>query len=416
MKQNVSIGRGYLPSVWFMLVLLAAGGTHRTASARSVKAGFQVDSEDGRLSVPELVSKYGYNVEEHSLQTEDGYRLTVHRVQSPGLTNGTVVLLMHGLLCSSADWLMIGPGNALAYLLADQGYDVWLGNARGNRYSRHHDTINPDHSSFWKFSWHEIGRYDIPATIDYILEQTGHRRLQYVGHSQGTTGFFVMASTRPEYNDKIIQMNALAPVAFMGHMKSPLLQFMTKFLKTLDILFSLFGVGEFMPNKPILHEIATHICPPNSTINLCAHLLFVLAGHNPTQMDPAILPILFGHTPAGSATKQLVHYAQEVLSNRFEMYDYGKVKNVLIYGSASPPQYNLSLVTAPVAMYYGMNDFLATPEDVHRLAEKLPNLKKSVAVDDDLFNHLDFLIANDVRHLLYEPVIEGMASAEVLDH
>ncbi|XP_053658286.1 lipase 3-like [Anopheles marshallii] len=414
MKQNVSNGRNFLSSVWFMLVLLAAD-THRTAAARSARAGFQVDSEDGRLSVPELVSKYGYDVEEHSLNTEDGYRLTLHRVQSPGSTNGTVVLLMHGLLCSSADWLMIGPGNALAYLLADQGYDVWLGNARGNRYSRNHDSINPDDNSFWKFSWHEIGRYDIPATIDYILDSTGHRRLQYIGHSQGTTGFFVMASTRPEYNDKIIQMNALAPVAFMGNMKSPLLRFMTKFLKTLDILLALFGVGEFMPNKPILHEIAKHICPPDSKINMCAHLLFLLAGYNPSQMDPSILPVLFGHTPAGSATKQLVHYAQEVLSKRFEMYDHGKLKNMLIYGSPTPPEYDLSLVTAPVMMYYGMNDFLATPEDVHRLEAKLPNLKKSVLVDDHLFTHLDFLIANDVRHLLYEPVMEGMASAEVLD-
>lgn len=399
-----------------LLVLLVVAAS--TAHARSTKSGFQVDSEDGRLSVPELVSKYGYHVEEHSLSTDDGYRLTIHRVQAASYTNGTVVLLMHGLLCSSADWLMIGPGNALAYLLANKGYDVWLGNARGNRYSRDHASINPDDdNSFWKFSWHEIGRYDIPATIDYILEQTGHRRLQYVGHSQGTTGFFVMASTRPEYNDKIIQMNALAPVAFMGHMKSPLLRFMTKFLKTLDILLAVFGVGEFMPNKPILHEIAQLICPPNSTvhINMCAHLLFLLAGYNPSQLDPVMLPILFGHTPAGSATRQLVHYAQEVLSNRFEMYDYGKLKNVLIYGSATPPEYDLSRVTAPVVMYYGLNDFLATPEDVNRLARKLPNLKRSVAVNDVLFNHLDFLIASDVRHLLYEPVMEGMASAEVAD-
>uniref|UniRef100_A0A182PA26 Lipase n=1 Tax=Anopheles epiroticus TaxID=199890 RepID=A0A182PA26_9DIPT len=414
MKQIFPNGRNCSLSVrWFVLVLLAVC-THSTVFARSAKPGFQVDSEDGRLSVPELVSKYGYHVEEHSLMTDDGYRLTVHRVQSAGYKNGTVVLLMHGLLCSSADWLMIGPGNALAYLLADQGYDVWLGNARGNRYSRDHASINPNDNSFWKFSWHEIGRFDIPATIDYILDNTGHRRLQYVGHSQGTTAFFVMASTRPEYNDKIIQMTALAPAVFMGHMKSPLLRFMTKFLKTIDILLTMFGVGEFMPNKPILHDIAKHICPPDSAvhINMCAHLLFLLAGYNPSQMDPSMLPILFGHTPAGSATRQLVHYAQEVLSNRFEMYDYGKLKNVLIYGSDTPPEYDLSLVTAPVMMYYGLNDFLATPEDVNRLAKKLPNLRKSIPVDDVLFNHLDFLIANEVRHLLYEPVIEGMASAE----
>ncbi|XP_053680890.1 lipase 3 [Anopheles nili] len=410
MKQNFS---SIWNLSWIVLALLVAV-THRAAFAQSNKIGFQVDSEDGRLSVPELVTKYGYAVEEHPLTTEDGYRLTIHRVQSPSYTNGTVVLLMHGLLCSSADWLMIGPGNALAYLLADKGYDVWLGNARGNRYSRHHDTISPSRNTFWKFSWHEIGRYDLPATIDYILGHTGRQRLHYVGHSQGSTGFFVMASTRPEYNDKVIQMNALAPVAFMGHMKSPLLQYMTKFLNTLDILMKMFGVGEFLPNKPILHEIAKLICPESTVNNMCANVLFLLAGHNPSQMDPTILPILFGHTPAGSATKQLVHYAQEVRSNRFQMYDHGMLKNVLVYGKIQPPEYDLSKVTAPVVLYYGLNDFLAAPEDVSRLAGSLPNLRQSIPVNHALFNHLDFLIANDVRHLLYEQVIERMASAEVM--
>ena len=41
------------------------------------------------------------------------------------------------------------------FVLADNGYDVWLGNYRGNRYSRRHLTLNPDslwNSDFWQFS------------------------------------------------------------------------------------------------------------------------------------------------------------------------------------------------------------------------------------------------------------------------
>uniref|UniRef100_A0AAG5CW88 Lipase n=1 Tax=Anopheles atroparvus TaxID=41427 RepID=A0AAG5CW88_ANOAO len=402
-------------SRWFVLVLVASlASLLRVTVAQSDKIRFRVDSEDGRLTVPQLVAKYGYPVEEHSLTTDDGYRLMLHRIKS-NRPNAPVVLLMHGLLCSSADWLLIGPGNALAYLLADRGYDVWMGNARGNRYSRQHDAISPAASSFWKFSWHEIGYYDLPAMIDYILERTGRQRLHYVGHSQGTTGFFVMASTRPEYNAKVIQMQALAPVAYMEHMKSPLLLVMTRFLNTLDILMGLFGIGEFLPNTPILQEISKYICPTTTVNNLCVHLLFLLGGYNPTQMDPTLIPVLLGHTPAGSATKQLVHYAQEVRSRRFRMYDHGPVKNYLNYRSITPPEYDLSKVTVPVVLYYGLNDFLAAPKDVHRLAGNLPNLKQNVQVNDTLFNHLDFLIANDVKKLLYDEVIERIASADVLD-
>lgn len=57
--------------------------------------------------------------------------------------------------------------------------------------------------------------------IDYILGTTNERQLTYVGHSQGTTSFFVMASERPEYNQKIKSMHALAPVAFMKHCSNP---------------------------------------------------------------------------------------------------------------------------------------------------------------------------------------------------
>lgn len=65
-----------------------------------------------------------------------------------------------------------------------------------------------------------MGVYDLPASIDYILARTRQRDLFYIGHSMGTTMFYVMASVRPEYNAKIRLMISLSPVAYMGHIKS----------------------------------------------------------------------------------------------------------------------------------------------------------------------------------------------------
>lgn len=119
------------------------------------------------------------------------------------------------------------------YILADAGYDVWMGNARGNYYSRKHTTLNPDKDEeFWNFSWDQIGYYDLPAMVDHILKTTGRDKLHYIGHSQGGADFFVMTSDRPEYNEKILLMQGLAPAVFMSHCQSLVLKYLAPFVIT----------------------------------------------------------------------------------------------------------------------------------------------------------------------------------------
>lgn len=61
--------------------------------------------------------KYGYNVEVHHVVTDDGYILELHRIigspKNLPRKGKQPVLLMHGLLDSSATWVMMGPQKGL---------------------------------------------------------------------------------------------------------------------------------------------------------------------------------------------------------------------------------------------------------------------------------------------------------------
>ncbi|XP_055678137.1 lipase 3-like [Lutzomyia longipalpis] len=317
-----------------------------------------------------MVRRNGYPLESHEVQTPDGYLLTVHRISHgkmgriPGKSRKRVAFLQHGFLSSSADWIGLGPQRALAYLLADRGFDVWMGNARGNKFSRCHVTKNPKESSFWDFSWHEIGVFDVPAMIDYVLRETGQKQLHYVGHSQGTTVLFVMLSLRPEYNRVLLTAHALSPVAFMSHAQSPLVRLVGQFGDLITWSSYILGMREFMYDSTMLRLAGSIACTNTVTIReVCANIVFLIAGYNSPQLDRDSLPVMLQHFPAGASMLQLIHYIQLFKCNCFRQFNYGLMGNMMKYKTPEPPEYPLERITARIYLYYGDNDWLAATKD-----------------------------------------------------
>lgn len=114
-----------------------------------------------------MCAVFGYEAEEHVLQTKDGYLLGLHRIcrkreegHAPAgsrprrkLPHKPVVYLHHGLLMNSEVWICaIEEKLSLPFRLVEEGYDVWFGNNRGNKYSKkclNHLASKPE---FWNFS------------------------------------------------------------------------------------------------------------------------------------------------------------------------------------------------------------------------------------------------------------------------
>ncbi|XP_023955273.2 lipase 3-like [Bicyclus anynana] len=398
-----------------VFLLYVTSGDHSViAKEEDVSSLYNNIMEDASLDTFTLVRKYGYPCEIHRVYTEDKYVLELHRIpygkHNTSREHRPVVFLQHGLLSTSAEWVLMGTDKGLGYILAEAGYDVWMGNARGNTYSRRHISIKPSSSSFWKFSWHEIGYYDIPAMIDYVLKETGVPSLQYVAFSQGTTAFWVMTSTRPEYNDKVRAMQALAPVAYVGNIRSPLIRAIAPFTNSLEKIMRLIGTNEFMANGWINEIAGQKLCLEEAvTQSLCANILFLLCGYNAQQLNRTMLPVVLGHTPAGASTRQMIHFGQLYNSKKFTRFNHGWFVNKRTYGRFTPPAYNLSAITTPIFLHYGDNDWLSTPDDVNYLLREIKSVIGKFRVPHPKFNHLDFIFAIDAKQLIYDRIIKIMS-------
>lgn len=133
----------------------------------------------------QIVTGAGFFYEEYTVTTADGYILDVYRIKSKDTEAGApVVFFQHGLLSCATTWIIHYPDLAPAFVMVKNGYDVWLGNNRGTTFSRKHIKLNPDKDrKFWAYSFTELGDFDLPAQIDFVLEKTKAEKLSYVGHS-----------------------------------------------------------------------------------------------------------------------------------------------------------------------------------------------------------------------------------------
>ena len=80
--------------------------------------------------------------------------------------------------------------------------------------------------------------------------------------------------------------------------------------------------------------------------------------------------VYYSMFPSGCGWKNFAHYGQIIKSGSFPRYDYGKNKNLYIYGTEIPPEYDLkALLGLPIALLYGDSDVLSAVEDVKWLIE-----------------------------------------------
>ncbi|KAF5293143.1 hypothetical protein FQA39_LY13753 [Lamprigera yunnana] len=343
---------------------------------------------------PNNTIQEGYPVEVHKIETEDGYILQTVRVsfgKGKLRSNRSAVVMFSGVVCSPADFVNMGK-NSLAFMLADSGYDVWLGSVRGSTLSKKHRIYSAiEHpQQFFNFSIHEIGYYDISANIDYIRNVTEEERLYYVGFSQGATAFYILTATRPEYNRYIRIMVGLSSAMHLHSSKHLVLKLLHAHMNKIEELVETFQWYEIFPYNPMLSVVSELLCNEKSMFqHICVFVLHFLGGYGSLYTNKALIPIIASNIPAGASFLQLKQYAQIASSRRFQQLDYGKESNLKRYGTIQPPAYDISKITSPVAVYYGSADSLVSVKDNEYSISLLPNVVFSKKING--YNHLDVM-------------------------
>ncbi|XP_070545445.1 gastric triacylglycerol lipase-like isoform X2 [Ptychodera flava] len=316
-----------------------------------------------------------------------------------------VVYLQHGLLGDATNFLTNLVDQSLGYILADAGYDVWLGNCRGTTYSKNHISLSPERKEFWEFSWDEMAKYDLPAFINYALNVSGQSQLYYIGHSQGTTIAFAAFSQNRELGKKVKLFTALAPVATVGYNESPI-RFLAdeNIYKGIEVILNTLGIHEFLPHSKLIEYIGNAVCGKKETVIICEVAILLIGGFDCNRMNASRVPVYVSHTPAGTSVQNMAHWSQMIKSGKFQMYDYGIFGNIKHYNRFVAPVYDVRKMKVPVAVFSGDWDALADPKDVELLIPKLKSLVYSRSIPK--FDHIDFIWAVDAATVLYKDVIK----------
>ncbi|XP_073158293.1 triacylglycerol lipase 2-like [Henckelia pumila] len=298
-------------------------------------------------------------------------------------------------------WLLNSPDKALPLILADNGFDVWISNTRGTRFSRRHLTLDPAKPEYWDWTWDELVIHELPTMADMIFNQTA-QKFHYVGHSLGTL-VALAAFSEGKLSDRIKSAALLSPIAYLNHMTTALGIVAAK--SFVGEAISILGLSEFNPKGAQEEAFMKTLCN-HPEVN-CYDMLSAITGNN-CCLNESTIEIAIKNEPQSTSTKNLIHLSQTVRNAKLSKYDYGSAQlNIQHYGAPDPPVYDLSKISGdiPLLLSYGGRDALSDVKDVEDLLDAL-KLDKSVQVQYvKNYAHVDFVMGVTAKDLIYNRVM-----------
>ncbi|MCO5582127.1 hypothetical protein L7F22_036017 [Adiantum nelumboides] len=357
-----------------------------------------VSNRSDGLCASLITSQGDYNCTEYMVQTNDGFLLGVQRMSSNSVdpTKGAI-FLMHGLMVGGDVWVINEPSESLGFILADAGYDVWIGNSRTTMFSFGHASFQRNDHEFWDWSVDEMAEQDLPAMLKLVFETVGNK-MHYIGYSQGSQQAFA-AFSQGQLLSMVNKVVMLAPIAYVDH-GSALVE-IGLFDLHVDQILQVANVHEFSTRTHAGTQIVELICRHSD--RCFQSWIFLFAGNN-CCLNMTKRSLLDKYETQSTSVKNLMHLAQQGRSSTFAKFDYGLFGNLRRYGSASPPRYALENVPSNnLLLINGVEDALADPIDVAKLVTNLGGVVNTHTHPS--FGHLDFILADSANTQIYPQIL-----------
>ena len=346
----------------------------------------------------EFIQANGYKLEENPVTTSDGYILSVWHI-SPKKPNGKVVFFQHGLADTAWCFFQLGA-KSLPFLLLNEGFDVWLGNIRGNVFSQNHLTKNTKDLSgdFYTYTLDDFVQYDLPSMINYVKGRINGKKMSYIAHSQGSTIFLMLYMHNPKLVessfDHFSSVGTVPNIAYTDFTPIELLDKIYGLLKLIKI-FNAFHLSNTQ------RSLLSKFC--KTAPNICGTFFDAGASIRPSKrMDYKNIYNFMYYYPGGTCKNNLLHWSQIHKMKKLVYFNpnFDSEKTAKSYNYVNLMKWKIKALIARTD-----DDTFSSYEDVTEFYNTVKDKSYLQILDLKNYGHLDVLAADSAYQDIFIPIL-----------
>lgn len=261
---------------------------------------------------------------------------------------------------------------------------------------------------YWQYGQDEEIAFDVKNQIDTVLNHTGSKEYFLFAYSLAAPTTLAFLAMRPDYAKNCRAYIQFGPAIEASHVTS---LFDKLYFEGICTKLPTFGLG-FTPSyiaEPLVRKLVVKAsASPATRYGLIRKLLNLAFGPSPiynTNLELNVLNHLF--LPVSFKTVQ--QYCQNSVAKKTRKFDFGKKKNLLIYGQPEPPEYFISRIEVQnYILIYGTGDGLADLATIEHIKDTVSSPTPVVEIVAPMFNHLDLIAGVETGLYINLPLIKSL--------